>query len=308
MARKAIRKGDGKMLDAHDVLKGFVDLHIHAGPSLMAREMDAWEMAQQAVQNGLAAIVIKDHHLPSVGATRIIQEHLKGTDLKVFGSIALNSPVGGLNPKAVEVAIGFGAKVVWMPTVSCENHIKKHSGHGVKFPKLRQRLTVPETPIRLTDDAGKLIPEAERVIEVMAEHPEVILATGHGDREEIDAIVKGAFRLGVKKILIDHPYYMVDATLDDMKAWSSLGAYIELTAVVSVPSSQFYSVPAETVAGFIRGLDPDRMVISSDYGQLGNGSPIEGTYTFVELLRVAGIDGKIIRKMLTENPSHLLGL
>jgi hypothetical protein len=296
------------MLDVNELLKGFVDLHIHAGPSLMAREVDAWEMAQLAARNDLAAIVIKDHHIPTVGATRIIQDHLKDTKLRVFGSIALNSSVGGLNPKAVEVAIGFGARVVWMPTVSCKNHLEKHSGHGVKFPAIKQKLTVPETSIRCIDDSGKLTPEAERVLEVMAQHPEVILATGHGSREEVDAIVRRAWGLGVKKILIDHPYYMVDATLEDMKAWSSLGAYIEFTAVVSVPSSQFYSIPAETVAGYIRGLNPNRLVISSDYGQLGNGSPIDGTCAFIELLMKAGIDYKTIRKMLTENGADLLDL
>ncbi len=295
------------MLDARDLLKGFVDLHIHAGPSLMARELDAWEMAHMAARNDLSAIVIKDHHIPTVGVTRIIQDHLEGTKLRVFGSISLNSPVGGLNPKAVEVAIGFGAKVVWMPTVSCKNHIERHSGsHGVKFPAIRQKLTVPEKPITLTDGSGKLIPEAESVLKVIAEHPEVILATGHGNREEVDTIVKGAFRLGVKKVLVDHPYYMVGATLEDMKTWSSLGAYIEFTAVVSVPSSQFYSISAKEIAEFIRRLDPHRLVISSDYGQLGNGSPIDGTLAFVTLLMAEGIDDKMIKKMLTENPECLL--
>jgi len=296
------------MQKIHELLKDFVDVHVHAGPSLIAREVDAWEMAQDAAKRNLAAIVIKDHHMPTVGATRMIQDHLSGTNLKVFGSIVLNSSVGGLNPKAVEVAIGFGAKIVWMPTVSCKNHIDKHSGHGVKFPALKQKLTVPEEPIRWIDETGKLIPEAERVLGVIAEHPDVVLATGHGDRNEVDAIVREAVRLGIKKILVDHPYYIVDATLEDMKAWSSLGAFIELTAVLSVPSSILYSVSPSTIAGFIKILGPNNLIISSDYGQLGNGNPIDGMSALIELLLAEGIEPKALKQMLHENPINLLSL
>lgn len=274
----------------------------------MAREVDVWECAQGAIQANLAAIVIKDHHLPTVGAVKIVQEHLSGKKLKVFGSIALNSPVGGLNPKAVEVAIGFGAKVVWMSTVSCKNHIDKHSGHGFKFPSLKQPLTVREEPLRYFDVHGNLIPEAVRVLEVMAEHPEAVLATGHGNRDEIDAIIRKAASIGLKRILVDHPYYMVGASLADMRTWRSLGAYIEFTAVTSVPSSNLYCVPLADIAGYIKALGPERLILSSDYGQVGNGSPVDGLAAFVEHLLAEGIEEPAIRKMLTENPSQLLNL
>lgn len=296
------------MAKTHELLNGFVDVHVHAGPSLMAREVDTWEMAQEAAKGNFAAIVIKDHHLPTVGAVRIVQDHLSGTKLKVFGSITLNSPVGGLNAKAAEVAIGFGAKVVWMSTVSCKNHVDKQSGHGLIFPPLKQSLTVREEPLRYLDGRGNLIPEAVRVLEVMAEHPEVVLATGHASREEIDALIRKAASIGLKRILVDHPRYMVDATLEDMKAWRSLGAYIEFTAVTSVPASKLYCIPMADIAGYMKALGPERLLLSSDYGQLGNGSPVDGMTSFVEHLLAEGLEEKAIRKMLTDNPSQLLNL
>jgi len=292
-----------------ELLNGAVDLHIHAGPSLMAREVDAWDSAQQAIEANLAAIVIKDHHLPSVGAVSVVRDHLRGASrLQVFGSIALNSPVGGLNPKAVEVAIGFGAKVVWMTTVSCKNHVDKHTGHGFKFPALKKPLTVREEPLRYLDARGNLIPEAVRVLEVMTEHPDVVLATGHGNRDEIDAIIRKAVSLGLKRILVDHPYYMIEASLEDMKAWQSLGAYIEFTAVTSVPASNLYCIPLADIAGYIKALGSERLILSSDYGQVGNGRPVDGLATFAALLLEQGIEEKVLRKVLTENPGRLLNL
>ena len=73
------------MVKALELLNGAVDLHIHAGPSLMAREVDAWDSAQQAIEANLAGIVIKDHHLPSVGAVSVVRDHLRGASkLQVF--------------------------------------------------------------------------------------------------------------------------------------------------------------------------------------------------------------------------------
>jgi hypothetical protein len=225
----------------------------------------------------------------------------------VFGSIALNSPVGGLNPKAAEVAIGFGAKFVWMPTVSCKNHLEK-TGNDIKFPGVKQDLTVPEEPLQVIDADGNLVPEAERVLEVVAEHPDVVLATGHVSKDETHAIIRRAASIGIQRVIATHPNAMTDATTDDLGLWRSLGAYIEFNAVASVPSSKFYCIPAASVAEVIRNLGPEKLILSSDYGQLGNGSPIDGMCAFLELLLTEGIEEKALRQMIRENPASLLGL
>ncbi len=298
------------MLNVRELLEGFVDVHIHAGPSLMAREVDAWDMAREAVKGKFRAIVIKDHHLPTIGVTRIIRDHLGDKTLRVFGSLALNNSIGGLNPMAVEVAIGFGAKVVWMPTVSSRNHIEMHRVYSKKypFPAVEKKLTIPEEPIVCIDANGDLTPEAENVLRVIAKHPDVVLATGHVSRGEVHAIVRRAGSLGINRIMVDHPYFMVEATTEDIKTWHSLGAYIEFTAVTSVPSSKFYCLPASKVAGLIKTLGPERLIFSSDYGQLGNGSPVDGMCAFIQLLLEEGVDRRSIVQILRQNPAQLMGL
>jgi hypothetical protein len=145
-------------------------------------------------------------------------------------------------------------------------------------------------------------------LEVVGRHPDVVLATGHGARQEVDAIVRKAANLGIRNILVNHPHYMVDATLEDMRLWQSLGAYIEFTAVVSVPSSKFYCKPVTPLADLMKNLDPQKIILSSDYGQLGNGSPIDGMCTFLELLLGEGIDERNLERMTHENPANLLGV
>ena len=94
------------------LLHGFVDTHVHAGPTLTVREFDIWQLIQEAETGGFAAVVLKDHFIPTVPIARAIQEKLIETPVKIFGSLALNNSVGGINPKAVEIAIGFGAALL----------------------------------------------------------------------------------------------------------------------------------------------------------------------------------------------------
>ena len=72
-------------------------------------------------------------------------------------------------------------------------------------------MTAEEKPIYYLDGDGKLIPEVVEVLDYMAAHPDFVLATGHGTPEEIDVLLETAFELGVKKILVNHPHFSVNA-------------------------------------------------------------------------------------------------
>src|SRR6202034_3532530 len=69
--------------------------------------------AEHAV--GFSTVVLKAHE----GST-VERATVAGGD--TFGGVVLNSPVGGANPDAVQVAARLGGRVVWMPTVSARTH------------------------------------------------------------------------------------------------------------------------------------------------------------------------------------------
>lgn len=290
------------------LLQGFVDTHVHAGPTLTVREFDIWQLIQEAETGGFAAVVLKDHFIPTVPIARAIQEKLSETRVKIFGSLALNNSVGGINPKAVEIAIGFGAKVIWMPTISAANHFEKHRAPGTKFPVLTGKDKVVDKPLRAIGTNGALTDETEEVLSILLDHPEVVLATGHISREEVDVLVRRCDEVGVRRVLVTHPHFLVDASVDDMKNWQSLGAYIEFTAVISLPSSPIYCRPVEDVAGLLKKLDPYKIVLSSDLGLKNAGWPVEGMTVFLNLLREAGVASDDLKQMISINPAALMGL
>src|SRR6185312_13760933 len=96
------------------LLQGSIDLHIHPSPSLFPRRLDAVDAAQQAAQAGMRAIVIKSHHHTTAPELVPLKTHdLKNVPVQVFGGVALNSYVGGLNPYIVDMTLRLGGKIVW---------------------------------------------------------------------------------------------------------------------------------------------------------------------------------------------------
>lgn len=285
-----------------------IDLHVHAGPSVMPRALDGVEMLREAVADGYAAFVIKDHYFPTMMGAEMIEKHLSGGECRIFGGIALNNSVGGINLKAVDAACALGAKFVWMPTVSSLRHKEMHQGHGLAFPGSKG-MSVAEKTIMYLDEKGELLPEVVEVLSYLAEKPDVILGTGHGSRDEIDALIRKAAELGVKRILVNHPHYMIGATLEDMVNWSRLGAFIELNATVFVPTSKFCTNDIAQTREIISAVGLEHIVVDSDYGQRNNGSPVAGMNTFIDMLaETCGLSQEELDKICYQNPAWLLGM
>ncbi len=86
------------------LLDGAVDLHVHPYPSPFPRRMDAAEAAQRAADAGMRAIVVKSHHHDTSTDVAALRAHgIDAAGIDVFGGIALNTQVGGLNPHAVNI-------------------------------------------------------------------------------------------------------------------------------------------------------------------------------------------------------------
>lgn len=289
-------------------LRGLVDLHIHAGPSISRRAVDAWEVYRAAAAKGFGGLVIKDHYFPTMMSARLVQSHAGGEEdaPKIFGQIVLNNAQGGINLKAVDAACGMGVKLVTMPTVSARHHIQAYAG---KTFVGGGKESVPEEPIYYLDGQGALLPEVEALLDYLAQKPEVVLASGHGSPEEIDVLVKAAAGKGIRRILVNHPFCLIEASMEQMLRWAELGAILELNACDIDPVSSFADGDLDVVAEMLKKIPGDRLVIDSDYGQYGNIEPVEGLIHFAGFLRERfGVGEEQIHQMGVAAPGWLLGL
>jgi hypothetical protein len=271
-------------------LNGLVDMHIHTAPDVRPRLLDDLEAAQQAAQAGLRAIVFKSHVTCTADRATIARKVVPG--IQVFGSVTLNDAVGGLNPAAVEAALQLGARIVWMPTISAQNHIVKHGG-------------MPSGIDLLTPD-GELQPALFDIFDLVNQH-DAILATGHLSVPEIVVLVEAAAKAGVRKVVITHPEVpWVDMSIAIQQELRDLGAFFERCYVSTF--SQGGAVPLARIASDIQQVGVASTVLTTDLGAVGPPAPVQGMRAFISALRKEGFSEREIRVMAGETPAMLLGL
>ena len=65
------------MLD-RSILNGIYDLHIHTGPSVAKRLLDAGEMMKNAQAAGYKGYLVKDHYAPSAHGWNLVEQKMVG--------------------------------------------------------------------------------------------------------------------------------------------------------------------------------------------------------------------------------------
>ncbi len=291
-----------------ELLEGAVDLHVHPAPSPMPRRVDAAEAAQLAGEAGFTAIVVKSHHHNTVMDVLALEHAgVANGGAALFGGIALNGQVGGINPRAVELCLKMGGKIVWFPTIASAKHIEHHAAHpNLKFPKLSVHLD-PEQPVEVLDADGRVKPEVVEILEAIKEH-DAILASGHMAPEQITAVFEAAREVGVERMLVNHPNFVIEASYDDARRWVELGAYVEHSLCMYDEESSFHNWDLDTLVQWVEAVGPEHSTLGSDLGQMNNPLPTVSFRKIVGRLLERGMPEDQIRTMVARNPGQLLGV
>jgi hypothetical protein len=277
-------------------LAGVIDFHCHAGPDISNRSISDLDLARLAKKEGMRGIVLKNHYTMTADRAQTAMKEVGGVE--VFGGIALNRSVGGLNAEAVRrmaAMEGHRGKVVWLPTVDAENSFE-HGPGARKF-------------VRVVKD-GKPVPEIYEVLAVIAQN-DLILETGHSTPAESLILIPVAKQAGVKKIIVTHAQ-LLGATVEQMKQMANLGAYIEFCwqsylAKKGDKNEGDQKAIAECVKA-IQSIGAEHCIIDSDLGQPGNPLHPYGMRAFILSLKANGMSEQDIDLIARKNPAKLLGL
>mgnify|MGYP002153783220 CR=1 FL=1 len=282
------------------LLRGSIDIHMHTAPDVHPRSVDDVEAATQAKAADMRAILIKSHHTNTSDRAQIAS-NVSG--FPVFGAIALNHAVGGLNFHAVLAALEMDAREVWMPTINSVPFLRRASS----VPALAKAIPAGTKGISILDEKGKMVPELHKIIELIAEH-DVAIGTGHISQDETMVLVEEARRAGVKKILLTHPTIdFLAYSKEQMTRLARLDVLIEhdyviCTKQVSAP------VPPRHLADAIKSVGAENCIMATDGGQKINPPPVTMLKQFISDMLQNGINEEEIRVMISENPARVLGL
>ena len=271
-----------------DVLRGVIDLHVHAGPDSRPRSVTDVEAARLAAAAGLRAIVLKNHFTMTADRAALAMAAVDGLD--IFGGVVLNRAVGGLNAEAVRQMVAFDGsrgKVVWLPTFDAEFYVTRQGSGGDYVSVV---------------DVGVPHPALGEIFGLIAEH-DLLLAMGHSSPEEVLLLLPVARARGVERILITHVFGQ-GATRVQMREMTEQGALLEIDYLAMYSGG----VSLDDYLGAIREIGAEHFVMSSDLGQAGNPVHPDGWRAYIRAFMEAGVSRDDIDLMARRNPARLLGL
>jgi Family of unknown function (DUF6282) len=271
------------------------DLHVHTAPDVQPRLGDDVEIVGMYERAGFSGCVLKGHYDATAGRARAAGH---GSSVRVYGALALNQHVAGLNPAAVAASLAMGARVIWMPTA--DSHTQEAAG----LPRLcrtQPRLSSTTYAIPPVDLATE--ERVRRIVALIAE-ADAVLATGHLSTPEIAWLLPVARAAGVRRLLLTHPSWTVPAmSAAEAVELAGADAYVEITAFQLLHQAD---ATAATLAGFARTVGLERIVLSSDAGQPESPPPPDALAQLLEALGGEGLDRGALVECASGRPEQLV--
>lgn len=273
------------------------DVHVHAAPDVTDRVGFDDQIAATYAAADYSGFVLKAHHESTVGRASAAS---RSSGLDVVGGIALNRPVGGVNPAAVLAALRSGGRVVWFPTAD------SHTQESARLPRLEDLDTRLDRSVLAVPPVRPPEPGADRdidlVLDLIAEH-DAVLCTGHVSTAECRWLLEQARSRHISRFLLTHPSYTVPGmTPRDIAELAEQGAYVEITAY------QLLHQPGMTAAGLAaaaRAAGP-RLVLASDAGQPDSPQPPQALEQLTAALAAEGLDAGLLRAATDDIPRGLV--
>lgn len=275
-----------------EILKDTYDLHVHVAPDVVVRKCDDRKLAVRMQDAGMRGGIIKCHFFETAARAALLRREFP--ELEVYGGIALNRSVGGINPDAVEKMAKMGGTIVWFPTMDARAfQTYKHRGDA-SFDG--SNLLVA------SDGAGELLSETKEVLSLASQY-DLIVATGHLSPEEGMLVVREGKKRGVRRMILTHVEHPAIAFSDgECREAASLGAYIEH----SYNNAWFGRCSIEEIARQIRAVGCEHVILSSDFGQPEAPYFDDGMEECAGKLEELEFTESELKTMMSKNPAALL--
>jgi len=272
-----------------EVLKGSIDMHVHATRGNIERRVSFLEAAIDARNRGMRALAFKFLYFP---VNQEISEAKKIVpEVELIGGFCLDEC--GLNAERTETVAGEGCRILWFPAnTAVNNRICQGLAGG----------------LYILNEEGNLKREVYPILEIVKQY-NMVLASGHMSFAEVEALFAAANNMGIKRLFATHPlaeFLYEPFTASQIERLADMGAYIEHCFCHGTP--RIGSMDPMKWYRCINTIGADRTILCTDMAQVTDPPPAEGMRMFIALLLALGISKGDVEKMVKMNPARLLGL
>lgn len=283
----------------------FIDIHVHCTPDTFARRYDIFTLGNE-LKNHNGHAIIKSHLI----STTPIAQMARKMGYPISGSITLNQYTGGIKRSVVEAAYASNGNdnspmMIWFPTITEPNPNSRTKQK--KFHKVLE--DCPQSFERVSNN-GRLKQETLEIIR-FASYYNIPMATGHASKEEVYMLIEETEKHNCK-LMITHPFYkctlfsvpeLVDIIL------SSNNVYIELAILMQKIGYDNFS----DIINLLQKVETRKICLSSDFGQQGNSSIIQGYQSYItQLMEEASrtnfvLENNMLEDLCYNNAKRFLG-
>jgi len=290
------------------LLEGAFDTHVHSAPDVLPRKFDDLELAERFKKRKMGGFVLKSHYICTADRATLVSKVVP--EVQVFGAIALNNSVGGLNPLGLDIAGRLGTRVVFLPSVDNANELENVQGqrdesklpYWMSIAREMRALGIAGNWLSVTED-GQVTAATRQCLEIVAKH-DMVLATSHIRPAEMLPVVNAAKQAGVQRVVITHPEFPTTfLSIDQQQELARLGVYFE--RCFTTPNTG--KVSWEQVYANIRQVGPESTILATDLGQSTAPYPDEGLGIYMSNLLDNGFTEQEVQRMVRDNPAQLLG-
>jgi predicted metal-dependent phosphotriesterase family hydrolase len=165
--------------------------------------------------------------------------------------------------------------------------------------------TLPYTGLHVLDSTGRIKDDVLKMCRSIAS-ADAVLATGHLGPKEALTLLAAARKVGVRRMVVTHASEQVPGfSIAEQRAAIELGAWIEHSFLPMTPCGGG-SLSAQALHDQLRNIGIERMILSSDFGQVANGPVVAGFLRHLEAMVAVGFSVDEIRTMVVNNPHRLL--
>jgi hypothetical protein len=182
------------------------------------------------------------------------------------------------------------------------------------LPAGTKLMDCPDTVIRSLPQAisapapgsGSSTTYSSGLIDLIAE-ADVILAGGHLHVTEQHILFEEAVRRGVRKMMVNHPTYIVGFGDADIRQLVSLGVKMEHSICMFIEGKSLKYSP-DDLADLIEVAGVDNTILSSDLGLRGSQRPVDGFRSVTQILLDLQMPRAAIKKLISDNAASFLNL